>query len=40
MEADVERVRLEKLAESLALIEEDDAQDYLMTVRSGKITVI
>jgi ATP-binding cassette subfamily F protein 2 len=32
MEADVERVRLEKLAESLALIEEDDAQDYLMTV--------
>ena len=33
MEADQERIKLEKLAEELALIEEDDAQDYLMEVR-------
>ena len=32
MEADQERIKLEKLAEELALIEEDDAQDYLMEV--------
>jgi len=32
MEADEERIKLEKLAEELALIEEDDAQDYLMEV--------
>ena len=32
MEADQERIRLEKLAEELALIEEEDAQDYLMEV--------
>ena len=34
MEADQERIKLEKLAEELALIEEDDAQDYLMEVGS------
>ena len=34
MEADQERIKLEKLAEELALIEEDDAQDYLMEVSS------
>ena len=33
MEADQERIKLEKLAEELALIEEEDAQDYLMEVR-------
>ena len=32
MEADQERIKLEKLAEELALIEEEDAQDYLMEV--------
>jgi ATP-binding cassette subfamily F protein 2 len=32
MEADKERVRLEKLAEELALIEDDESQDYLMEV--------
>lgn len=34
MEADAERVKLEKLAEELALIEDEESQDYLMEVRS------
>ena len=33
MEADEERIRLEKLAEELATREDDDSQEYLMTVR-------
>ena len=32
MEADEERIRLEKLAEELATREDDDSQEYLMTV--------
>ena len=32
MEADEERIKLEKLAEELALQEDDDAQDYLQEV--------
>ena len=32
MEADEERVRLEKLAEQLATIEDEESQDYLMEV--------
>lgn len=33
MEADSERIKLERLAEELATIEDDDSQDYLMEVR-------
>ena len=32
MEADEERIKLEKLAEELATIEDDDSQEYLMEV--------
>jgi len=32
MEADEERIRLEKLAEELATLEDDDTQEYLMEV--------
>ena len=32
MEADEERIRLEKLAEQLATLEDDESQDYLMEV--------
>ena len=35
MEADQERIKLEKLAEELAVMEDDDAQDYLMEVSSN-----
>ena len=34
MEADEERLRLEKLAEELALNEDEESQDYLMEVRT------
>ena len=34
MEADEERLRLEKLAEELALNEDEESQDYLMVVRT------
>ena len=34
MEADEERIRLEKLAEELATLEDDENQDYLMEVRT------
>ena len=34
MEADEERIKLEKLAEQLATMEDDEAQDYLMEVIS------
>jgi hypothetical protein len=37
MEADEERVRLEKLAEELATMEDDAAQDYLMEVTLIKL---
>lgn len=33
MKADSERIKLEKLAEELALLEDDESQDYLMEVR-------
>ena len=32
MEADEERIKLEKLAEELATMEDDESQDYLMQV--------
>ena len=32
MEADEERIRLEKLAEELATLEDEESQDYLMEV--------
>ena len=32
MEADEERIKLEKLAEELATIEDNEAQEYLMQV--------
>ena len=34
MEADEERIKLEKLAEQLATMEDEEAQDYLMEVIS------
>ena len=34
MEADEERIKLEKLAEELALNEDEESQDYLMEVRT------
>ena len=34
MEADEERLKLEKLAEELALNEDEESQDYLMEVRT------
>ena len=34
MEADEERIKLEKLAEQLALNEDEESQDYLMEVRT------
>ena len=33
MEADEERIKLEKLAEELAHLEDQESQDYLMEVR-------
>ena len=33
MEADEERIKLEKLAEELATMEDDESQDYLMQVK-------
>ena len=33
MEADEERIKLEKLAEELATLEDEESQDYLMEVR-------
>ncbi len=33
MEADMERIKLEKLAEELATLEDDESQEYLMEVR-------
>ena len=32
MEADEERIKLEKLAEQLATMEDEESQDYLMEV--------
>ena len=34
MEADEERLKLEKLAEELALNEDEESQDYLMEVKT------
>ena len=36
MEADEERMRLEKLAEELATLEDEESQDYLMEVSTIK----
>ena len=38
MEADEERLRLEKLAEELALNEDEESQDYLMEVKDSPIS--
>lgn len=38
MEADEERIKLEKLAEDLALQEDDESQEYLMEVRKSFFT--
>ena len=39
MEADEERLKLEKLAEELALNEDEESQDYLMEVRTISVHV-
>ena len=38
MEADEERIKLEKLAEELATMEDDESQDYLMQVKEHLYT--